>query len=184
MFHRRPVEAAFAAGKRPVRRKMTHRGSGARGQQSGIFYFVFIFKFSSFRCSPRPYAHLCAGARAAVGPRAKRCERRGGRPGGAASAGGGFGPIHVTAGLYVICPRSWFVMNICMSHNVGMAVIYVTPIIRKCSIFSPKSEPEWPLQENGALAPHFAFFQAVDAPAGRPEHTEASGVMPWLISDA
>ena len=83
-----------------------------------------------------------------------------------------------------ICSRSWFVMNICMSHNVGMAVIYMTPIIRKYSIFIPKSEPEWPLQENGALAPHFASFQAVEAPAGRAEHTEASVVMPWLISDA
>ena len=113
-----------------------------RGQKSGIFYFVFIFKISSFRCSPRPYAHLCAGARAAVGPRAKRCKRRGGRPGGAASTGGGFGPIHVTAGLNAICSRSWFVMNICMSHNVGMAVIYMKPIIRKYSIFCPKSEPE------------------------------------------
>ena len=133
MFHRRPVEAAFAAGKRPVRRKTTHRGSGARGQKSGIF----IFKISSFRCSPRPYAHLCAGARAAVGPCAKRCKRRGGRPGGAASAGGGFGPIHVTAGLDVICSRSWFAMNICMSHNVGMAVIYMTPIIRRYLFLAP-----------------------------------------------
>ena len=92
----------------------------------------------------------------------------------------GFGPIHVTAGLNVICSRSWFVMNICMSQNVGMAVIYMTAIIRKYSIFSPKSELEWPLQENGALAPHFASFQAVEAPAGRPEHhSEASGAMPW-----
>ena len=142
LFHRRPVEAAFAAGKRPVRRKTTHRGSGAPRSKERDFLFYFYFKFSSFRCSPRPYAHLCAGARAAVGPRAKRCKRRGGRPGGAASAGGGFGPIHVTAGLNAICSRSWFVMNICMSHNVGMAVIYMTPIIRKYSIFSPKSEPE------------------------------------------
>ena len=71
-----------------------------------------------------------------------------------------------------------------MSHNVGMAVIYMTPIISNYSIFSPKSEPEWPLQDIGAMAPHFAFFQAVDAPAGRPEHTEASRGMPWPTSDA
>ena len=75
-------------------------------------------------------------------------------------------------------------MNICMSHNVAMAVISMPSIFSPDSIFSPKSEPEWPLQEIGAMAPRFAFFQAVEAPAAHAEHTEASGGMAWLISDA
>ena len=107
----------------------------------GIFFHFFL-EMARFQFHIRPCPHVSPGALVAAGRHTVRRQRRSssqdGR-GGSAGIGSAAARLEACDGM---CFRCRLVMNICMSHNIGTAVILMWSIFGTGSIFSPKSEPE------------------------------------------